>query len=311
MSHVVLSLVLSLAAPAECARNDLACTARTAAREAREATDPRERAEARLTAARAHLAMSQGTGAKEHLCQARRFVAGLRPTPELGDLLPATREQIERELTRRKITCPKGQRPPPAVPSEPVPSTPTPDGAQQALEAPAEPSEPQRVDPPLRRPEDELLPVDVSTIVQQPPRAPTPAPEPVVPVGRTSGADVRPPAGRRLLIAGGVLVGGAAMAGGLAAVAAARAEYLANEQNTIAAKTHEQGFTDPASREASEELAAGVAHWERVMLGASVAGAVVGTTAVALLAAGAVKRRRAARVVVAPGFAGLLWTARF
>ena len=61
----------------------------------------------------------------------------------------------------------------------------------------------------------------------------------------------------------------------------------------------------------SQELTAEAAHWRRFMVGASIAGAALGGTAVALITAGVVKRRRAARLAVSLGFRGLLLRARF
>jgi len=322
MNLLALSVIFVLAAPPpeRCTPADLACTARAAAREAADAKDVGERAEARLTAARAHLGLYRKTGAQSHLCEARRFVTGVRQSDALGDLLPATRDEIKAELSRLGITCPaRSHRPTPkpasspaapeAAPLEPITPSP-PQGSVQASPVAPAGSSPESTSRPVPEVRDELLPVDTRgraalKTTRPPVRVMQPANT------RTGRSDAPPPAGRGLLIAGGVLVGGASIAGGLAALAGIRADRLADEQNTIASATHAQGFSTPDMTRDSESLAAGVAHWDRVMLGAALSCAALGSTAIALMAGGAVKRRRGTRVAMTPGPGALLFTARF
>lgn len=133
----------------------------------------------------------------------------------------------------------------------------------------------------------------------------------LLPVVRKRETARRPTAGRGLLIVGGILAGGTSIAVGLAAGAGLHADRLTREQNAIAVEAHEQGFSTPDMSRQSGTFATAVARWDRVAFGAALSCAVLGSTAIAFLTAGAVKRRRASRATLTPGLGILLFSARF
>ncbi len=184
-----LSLVLLLAlAPEPCAPSDLACMAREKTREARQTTDPQERAHALLTAARAHLALYRKTGDAAELCAARRLVPH-RHTDDLGDLPRATRAEIDAELTRLQHHCASPRPTPPAT--EPPPPTASPHDADADADAllavASRPNEPIR---PIAAEEPSKPPI-------HPPRTPSSRAAPIQAAGSSSRAASASPPRRR------------------------------------------------------------------------------------------------------------------
>ena len=306
------SLVLLLVlAPEPCAPSDLACTAREQVREAKRTTDPRERAQAFLTAARAHLALYRKTGDVAELCAARRLVPH-RHTSDLGDLPRATRADIEAELARLRHHC-TPPRPSSSSAPQPIgPPTP-PSGEAASAESPVGAS--LREEEPLldveRRPSKVLPSVTARAPVV--PIVPPLAREPAA--LRTRPVDGgQPRAGhtsRGLLITGGLSLAAASVLGGATAYAALRVERARGEHEGLAAAANAQGYTPPDVGDMRRDLEAEALHWRRVMLGTSVATGVVTGVAVALVTAGVVKRRRSQRLALQPVLPGLLLTARF
>lgn len=304
---LVLLLVL---APEPCAPSDLACTAREQVREAKRTTDPRERAQAFLTAARAHLALYRKTGDVAELCAARRLVPH-RHTSDLGDLPRATRADIEAELARLRHDC---TPPRPSSSSAPQPSGPpmSPSGEAASAESPVGASSPE-TEPLLDvevRPSESVPPV-----VARGPEAPTvpTAREPAAPITRPVDGE-QPSAhhrGQGLLITGGLSLAAASVLGGATAYAALRVERARGEHEGLAAAANAQGYTPPDVGDMRRDLEAEALHWRRVVLGTSITTGVVTGVAVALVTAGVVKRRRSQRFALQPVLPGLLLTARF
>ena len=295
---LVLLLVL---APEPCAPSDLACTAREQVLEAKRTTDPRERAQAFLTAARAHLALYRKTGDVAELCAARRLVPH-RHTSDLGDLPQTTRTEIEAELARLRHFC---TPPRPSSSSAPQPSgPPTASGAAASPESPVGTASPEAealLD--VERRPNEVMP-PVAARGPEAPAAPTTRP---VDGGQPS-ADHR---GRGLLITGGLSLAAASVLGGATAYAALRVERARGEHEGLAAAANAQGYTPPDVGDMRRDLEAEALHWRRVVLGTSIATGVVTGISVALVTAGVVKRRRSQRLALQPAFPGLLLTARF
>lgn len=319
------SLVLLLAlAPETCAPSDLACTAREKAREAREATDPEERAHARLTAARAHLALYRKTGARADLCAARRLVHGVpRRTKDLGELPQKTRTEVEAELAKLKHDC--SVRHPPGSPAAPTATTPSPlESSAAALPAAALPTTPE-VGSPI--PVETVSPSDGEALLEvkpppvdavrsrgrEGPKGSTASPDPEAP---TVSLDGRQPSltrpGRGLLIAGGISLGAASVLGGVAAYAALRVDTAMTRHDGLAAEANGQGYTSPDVGVMRRDLEADAPYWRRVMIGTAITSGVLTGAAVALLTVGAVKRRQTpARLALHPILPGLLLIARF
>ena len=297
---LVLLLVL---APEPCAPSDLACTASEQVREAKRTTDPRERAQAFLTAARAHLALYRKTGDVAELCAARRLVPH-RHTSDLGDVPRATRADIEAELARLRHHCTPPRPSSSSAPQPSGPPTPPPSGDTASPEGPVVTASPEAealldVE---RRPNEVAHPVAARR--PEAPAAPTTRP---VDGGQPS-ADHR---GRGLLITGGLSLAAASVLGGATAYAALRVERARGEHEGLAAAADAQGYTSPDVGDMRRDLEAEALHWRRVMLGTSIATGVVTGVAVALVTAGVVKRRRSQRFALQPAFPGLLLTARF
>lgn len=305
---LVLLLVL---APEPCAPSDLACTAREQVREAKRTTDPRERAQAFLTAARAHLALYRKTGKVAELCAARRLVPH-RHTSDLGDLPRTTRAEIEAELARLQHHC--------------TPPRPSPSSAPQPLGPPELPSSGDAASPAgpvgAASPDAEAL-LDVERRPNEviPPAAAKGPEAPTAPAVREPNAPITRPVdggqpsaehpGRGLLITGGLSLAAASVLGGATAYAALRVERARGEHEGLAAAANAQGYTPPDVDGMRRDLEAEALHWRRVMLGTSIATGVVTGVAVALVTAGVVKRRRSHRLALQPVLPGLLLTARF
>lgn len=321
------SLVLLLAlAPETCAPSDLACTARDKAREAREATDPEERAQARLTAARAHLALYRKTGARADLCAARRLVHGVpRRTKDLGELPQKTRTEVEAELAKLGHDCSVRRPPrPPAAPTATTPPSPL-ESSAAALPAAALPTIPEVGSPiPVETgvsPSDgeallEVKPPPVDAVRSRGPEGPkgsTASPDPEAPTVSLDGrrpSSTRP--GRGLLIAGGISLGAASVLGGVAAYAALRVDTAMTRHDGLAAEANGQGYTSPDVGVMRRDLEADAPYWRRVMIGTAITSGVLTGAAVALLTVSAVKRRQTpARLALHPILPGLLLTARF
>ena len=303
---LVLLLVL---APEPCAPSDLACTAREQVLEAKRTTDPRERAQAFLTAARAHLALYRKTGDVAELCAARRLVPH-RHTSDLGDLPQTTRTEIEAELARLRHFC---TPPRPSSSSAPQPSgPPTASGAAASPESPVGASSPET---------EPLLDVEVRPSEVVPPVTARGPETPTVPPARQPNAPLTRPVdggqpsaehtGGVLLITGGLSLAAASVLGGATAYAALRVERARGEHEGLAAAANAQGYTPPDVGDMRRDLEAEALHWRRVVLGTSIATGVVTGISVALVTAGVVKRRRSQRLALQPAFPGLLLTARF
>lgn len=320
-------IVLVTLAPAPCAGSDLACTARDSLREAKSATDPRDRAEALLTAARAHLGLYRKTDDRAELCSAWRLIPR-KHTEHLGDVPRTTRAEVKAELARLGHDCrPRSQRPtstptaiaPPSA-SEPAATTTAP-AAPSDTSASSEPLQVIVASPADDRRGDELIGIErhptrsvrpaegqVAAVVAIPARlrnAPT-APSP----RGDRPALARP--GRGLLIAGGLSLVPASVLVGLAAYSAVRVERLASTYGGLAETATGQGYTDPDADMMRRDLEQDGPHWRRVRIGTSIAAGLVTSAAVALITAGAVKRRRSLeRLTLHPLLPGLLMTARF
>lgn len=118
--------------------------------------------------------------------------------------------------------------------------------------------------------------------------------------------------GRGLLIAGGLSLVPASVLAGLAAYSAVRVERLASTYGGLAETATGQGYTDPDVDMMRRDLEQDGPHWRRVRIGTSIAAGLVTGAAVALITAGAVKRRRSLeRLTLHPLVPGLLMTARF
>lgn len=305
---LVLLLVL---APEPCAPSDLACTAREQVLEAKRTTDPRERAQAFLTAARAHLALYRKTGDVAELCAARRLVPH-RHTSDLGDLPRATRADIEAELARLRHHCTPPRSSSSSAPQPSGPPTPPPSGAAASPESPVGTASPEA---------EALLDVERRPNEVMPPVAARGPEAPVAPIAREPAAPTTRPVdggqpsaghrGRGLLITGGLSLAAASVLGGATAYAALRVERARGEHEGLAAAANAQGYTPPDVGDMRRDLEAEALHWRRVVLGTSIATGIVTGAAVALITAGAVKRRRSQRFALQPVLPGLLLTARF
>ena len=310
MTPSALTLLLHVTASPACAPADLACTARDSALEARRATDPLDRAVAHVTAARANLGLYRETGDLARLCDAQRHLDQVprARASELGDLPRETRQDVAGELSRRGHVCsPRPRRSQTVAPVTP-PTAPEPRPT-----APSEVAAPDLLDVAVSRPPALGPPASATNSLGQAPIAvhvqgPTPAP-----VLRGADATSRQQlSGRRLRIAGGVVLASGALAGGLTAVAAIRRDDAQRTHDTLAAEANVLGYTAPDVDAQRQALAADAQHWRSVVIGTAVATGVVTATAVALLTAGAVKARRASsRIAVSPLLPGVLLTARF
>lgn len=319
-------IVLVTLAPAPCAGSDLACTARESMREARDATDPRDRAEALLTAARAHLGLYRKTDDRAELCNAWRLTPR-KHTEHLGDVPQTTRAEIKAELARLRHDCKsRSQRPTPTQTAIAPPSTSEP----AATTAPAAPSGTSASGEPLEAivasPADDSRGEELIGIDRHPTRSVRPAERqaaaaeatparprtaPPAPLVRDDGPTLARP-GRGLLIAGGLSLVPASVLAGLAAYSAVRVERLASTYDGLAETATDQGYTTPGVDMMRRNLEEDGPHWRRVRIGTSIAAGLITGAAVALITAGAVKRRRSLeRLTLHPLLPGLLMTARF
>lgn len=300
---MILSLLLLTAlAPEPCAGNDLACIARDSVREASAATDPRDRAEALLTAARAHLGLYRKTDERAELCKALRLIPS-KHTEHLGEVPRDTRAQVRAELARLGHDCKRPTQSSTAVSSavasSAVAEDPLIDVGRHHTGA-ARPAAEGRVD-------------SLGAVESGRPRGPTtqgpdPAPAPT-PRRRDRGAVAHP--GRGLLIAGGLSLVSASVLGGVAAYAAVRVDQTASTYGGLAETATGQGYTTPDADLLRRDLEMDGPRWQQVRVGTSVAAALFAGAAVALLTARAVKRRRSERLTLRPVLSGLLMTARF
>ena len=323
---MILSLVVLIAlAPEPCPLGDLACTAAERARAAKTATDPRERARALLGEARAHLGLFRQTGDRTELCKAQRLVPGTH-TEHLGDVPRTTRAEVKAELARLGHDCkPRARRPTPPSPTGNVPAPPPAPSATPAPSIVGEPLETQVASPAAEATRgDGLIDVDRHHARVDHPvevhaadvkaRGATPPPRPA-PASTTPPTRERPgvvPPGRGLLIAGGLGLATASLLGGAATYAAVRVDRATSAYDGLAETANGQGYTTPDADMMRRELETDGPHWRRVRIGTAISAGVVVGAAVALLTAGAVKRRRSLeRLSVRPLAPGLLMIARF
>lgn len=311
MTPSALTLLLHVVAAPACEPTDLACTARDSALEARRAADPLDRAVAHVTAARANLGLYRETGDPARLCDAQRHLDQVprARASELGDLPRETRREVAGELSRRGHVCSPRPRRSQAVAPVAPPTAPEPRPT-----APSEAAASDLLDVEVSRPPASGPPASATKSLGQAPTAvhvqgPTPAPV----LRGADAASRQQPSGRRLLIAGGVVLASGALAGGLTAVAAIRRDDAQRRHDTLAAEASVLGYTAPDVDAQRQALAADARHWRSVVISTAVAAGVATATAVALLtAAGAVKSRRASsRIAVSPLLPGVLLTARF
>lgn len=333
MISPILGLLLHAAAPElDCEPTDLDCTARDSAREAREATDPRERAVANVTAARANLGLYRDSGDLARLCKARWHLGQVprRLMSELGKLPRETREEIAGELRQRDHDCQARPRRPqrvvhvaPLAAPEPQPAAPKPQPAAPELQPAPSPEASGLLGVPVAATEpitsaDPLLPAVPSSGTAPKPasstagRSATPA-RPILSKPALSPAlpRTRRP-GLGLMISGGVALAAGAVTGGLVAGAVLHRDESLQRHAELAAKANLQGFTDPDTGAELRELEEDARRSRNVVLGTSIATGALAATTVVLFTAGAVKSRRtSSRLAVRPLLPGLLLTARF
>lgn len=324
---MILPLVLLVAlAPEPCPLGDLACTAAERARAAKAATDPRERARALLGEARAHLGLFRQTGERAELCKAQRLIPR-KHTEQLGDVPRTTRAEVKAELARLGHDCkPRAQRPTPT----PTAVTPSPASDPPASVTPAsaingEPLEAIVASPAAEGTRgDALLDVDRHRArVARPVEghaadmrahgaATLPKPETVLTTPPTLDRPGALHPGRGLLLAGGLGLATASVLGGVATYAAVRVDRATSTYGGLAETANGQGYTTPDADMMRRELETDGPHWRRVRIGTAITAGLVAGAAVALITAGAVKRRRSlGRLSVHSLAPGLLMTARF
>lgn len=312
-------IVFAILAPEPCAGSDLACTARDSMREASAATDPRDRAEALLTAARAHLGLYRKTGDRAELCKAQRVIPR-RHTEHLGDVPRTTRAEVKAELARLGHDCKlRLQRPTPTpttiTPVSPPETTmppPAPSGAPASAIV-GDPLEPMAASPAAGTGSDALIDIGRhdTRIVRPAEGPPRPEAAPTAPPPNRYRLIVAHP-GRGLLIVGGVSLFSASVLGGVATFAAVRIDRAMSTHDGLADAATGQGYTTPDIDMMRRGLEVDAPHWRQVKIGTAVAAGLVTGAAVALITVGAVKRRRSpGRLSLHPILPGLLMTARF
>lgn len=327
-------LLIAPPSPPRCAPDDLACTAEASIREANATKDPRTRAEALLTAARAYLLLYRKERKQAHLCTAEHTLARLprAQPPDLGKFLRDLRAEIAKEQAGLGLACksgsprqgsPKVARKPDLSSKSPSPPSRAPpaDKPQDALAA---------VSPPVAdasRPahEQDLLEVDAHKSPEfqaaaPPPRgtAPTtgPAATPAAPARSAapplSDRPLAPRPGRGLLVGGGVALTSASLFGALAVGAMVQRDNLVARHDALASNANHDGYTTPDDDLARGQLAPEAMRWHRLMVGASISSGVLAGVAVTLISTGAAKRwRLSRRLAVRPAPGGILLDARF
>lgn len=328
-------LLVAPPSPPRCAPDDLACTAEASVREANDTKDPRTRAEALLTAARAYLLLYRREAKQAHLCTAERTLARVprAQPPELGKYLRDLRAEIAKEQVGLGLTCKSGspgqvspkvarkaglssKTPPPS----PAPLTDEPNDALAAVSPPvADVSRPAQ--------ETDLLEIDARNLPKL--RAAAPAPEgaalttgpaampaapalTAAPPLHLSDRPLAPRPGRGLLIGGGVVLTSASLFGALAVGAMTQRDHLVTRHDEIVSNATHDGYTTPDDDLAREQLALEAMRWHRLMVGASISSGVLTVAAVALISTGATKRwRLSRRLAVRPALTGVLLNARF
>ena len=329
-----LLIALSIAAPlpadpADCAADDLQCSARTFSAQARRAPSKAKQVEYLYFAHRSYLALSESPGRvpSRDLCQAHRLVQealALPATPLRMHVVESSRETLAR-LTKKKIVCTPAKRQksnddPPAVavaehPGDLLTSVSAPSTAS-ADTLPAKSlvnhEEPVTTSPGPNEDARKGERTQQATWTVLDHRAISPAKEPM---GRAAGGagelgerPSSPPPGRRLLAAGGVsLVAGLALTGTAAFTGVHALHTL---------RTGRENMTLDATDTNLDADAALRAEYNRFGTAAVVTGVAAGSAVVAaivMLCVGASRRGRATEgePTLMPLRAGALFTVPF
>jgi hypothetical protein len=324
-SACLLFLAASPSTPPRCAPDDLACTAQASIREANAATDPRARAEALLTAARAYLLLYRREGEPSQLCLAQHTLRRLprAQPPDLDKFLRDLRAEIATEQANLGVACksaapnpthPKVTRKPslsPRTPSSPSPSPIAEEGALAAESPPVADAGPllevEAKVPALRA----AVPAFRDAAPTTGPAA-TPAPPALTVAPMLSDRPLAPRPGRGLLVGGGVVLTSASLFGALAVGAMVQRDDLVAKHDALASNANHNGYTAPDDDLARGQLAPEAMRWHRLMVGASISSGVLASVAVALISTGAAKWwRLSRRLAVRPAPGGVLLNARF
>ena len=316
------ALTTALAPPppsAACAPSDLRCLGEAHVQEAQQA-EPSARAQYLAAASSAYIGLFRETGDWRHLCTAETLaVQGLALGP-LRAVLTRYRDEARAELSRLQAVCPPASSPRSGAPTRPKapttartrpkpPAPPSPNDLATSETAPGTPAVPPTTlepTPPAAR----------STAIS-PPRpsallladAPTPQPDPLLPVRAQPRNRSRP--GLGLLVAGGLSFGAALALGGIAGHAATRRNDLVRTGDALHHEATAQGYTDPTTAAAWPEMEAAAQRWHRALLGTAITGGLLGAVSIALLTAGAHRRHSVRNVAARPSLGGVLFLARF
>ena len=303
---------------AACAPSDLRCLGEAHVQEAQQA-EPGARTQHLAAASSAYIGLFRETGDSRHLCTAETLAVQGLALGSLSAVLTRYRDEARAELSRLQAVCPPASSPRSGTPMRPkAPTTARTRPRPTAPLSPDNPTTSETADAPVVPPTTlEPTPPAARSTAISPPRpsallladAPTPQPDPLLPVRAQPRNPSRP--GLGLLVAGSLSFGAALALGGIAGHAATRRNDLVRTGDALHHEATAQGYTDPTTAAAWPEMEAAAQRWHRALLGTAITGGLLGAVSIALLTAGAHRRHSVRNVAARPSLGGVLFLARF